>query len=273
MPIRHTYRPHLYFGLAFLATFLFWGLGARMSFSEAYGRYYMLVMLLGLMTPFLISTAMILGSDDRRLKRRFSQRLFNLRLMRPATFPFLILVMPIIVLISALLSLLIGEPITQFQPTAGFSFSSGFIPVLLLILLASLFEELGWRGYAFDSLESRFNFFTAALIFGLLWALWYLPLFFVKGSYQYEIMRQNPLFALNFLVSIVPLGILISWVWAKNRRSIPAAILFHCIVNLSQETLAISQVTKIIETLVLTLVVAGLVYSDREFFFGPKIDA
>ncbi len=264
----HTYKPRLYFGTTFMATSLLWGLGALMSFSEIYSPYYILAMLLGLISPFVISLAFLVGPTGRELTPDFRKRLFDLRLLRPATFPFLVLIMPVAVLISALLSLLVGEPVTQFQPASGFTFSSGVIPVLLLIFLASFFEELGWRSYAFDSLESRFNFFTASLIFGLLWSLWYLPLFFVKGSYQFEILRQSPLYALNFLVSIVPLGVLVSWIWVKNRKSIPAAILFHFIVNLSQETLAISQVTKMIETVVLILVVAALVYSDREFFFN-----
>jgi len=268
MQTTHNYRPRFYFGITFLTTFLLWSLGALMSFSETYDRYYMLVMLPGLIAPFAVSTWIILRSGDRKLKQEFRQRLFDLRLMRASTLPFLILVMPIVVLISALISLLFGQPITQFQPAEGFSFSTGFVPVLLLLLMAAAFEELGWRGYAYDSLEDRFSRFKASLIFGGLWSLWHLPLVFVKDSYQYEILQQNPLFALNFFVGIIPLGFIISWVCIKNRKSIPAAILFHFIINMSQEMLAITQITKCIETGVLVLVAAALVLSDREFFFN-----
>ena len=37
--------------------------------------------------------------------------------------------------------------------------------LLLLLLLAAGFEELGWRGYAFDSLRSRYSYLKAAVVF------------------------------------------------------------------------------------------------------------
>jgi hypothetical protein len=263
----YTYKPGRFFVIAFSTTFVLWGLGAVMSYSEALSSYYMLLMLPGLLAPFIVSTWMILRSGNHTLKRDLRRRLFDLRLMRPSTFPFLILIMPMVVLISALISLLFGQPTSQFAPSDGFSFSTGFVPVLLLLLMAATFEELGWRGYAFDSLRSRYDLFTASLIFGVLWSLWHVPLVFVKDSYQYEIYRQNPWFALNFFVGIVPLGVIISWVCIKNRKSVAAAILFHFIINMSQEVLAINQVTKCIETGVLALVAAGLVVLDRDTFF------
>jgi hypothetical protein len=158
----------------------------------------------------------------------------------------------------------------QFGVAEGFSFSSGFVPVLLLLLLAAGFEELGWRGYAFDSLQSRYTYFTASLIFGILWSLWHFPLVFVNNSYQYEIIRESIWYGLNFFVSIVPMGMLISWICIKNRKSIIAAIVFHFIVNLSQEILDISQTTKCIETGVLIIAVAAIIAYDREMFFSRE---
>jgi membrane protease YdiL (CAAX protease family) len=139
-----------------------------------------------------------------------------------------------------------------------------------LLLLAATFEELGWRGYAFDSLQSRFSYFTASLIFSLLWSLWHFPLIFVKDSYQYEIFQTNIWFGVNFFISIIPMGLLISWICAKNGKSILAAILFHLIINLSQEMLNISQTTKCIQTVVLTLIAMGVILWDRELFFSTR---
>jgi membrane protease YdiL (CAAX protease family) len=149
-------------------------------------------------------------------------------------------------------------------------FSTGFVPVLLLLLLAATFEELGWRGYAFDSLEKRYTYFTASIIFSILWSLWHVPLSFVQDSYQYEIFQENIWYGLNFYVSIIPLGVIISWVCLKNQKSILAAILFHFIINMSQEALAITQQTKAIETVVLTVVAVLIVIIDRELFFSKK---
>ena len=178
--------------------------------------------------------------------------------------------MPLSVLLSVVLSLPFGGSLLQFQFSEGFSFSSGFVPVLLILLLAASFEELGWRGYAFDSLQSRYTYFTASLLFSILWSLWHFPLLFVKDSYQYEIFHENVWFAVNFFISIIPMGIIISWICIKNRKSILAAILFHFIINISQEILNITQMTKCIETVVLIGVAVAIIVLDKKMFFSTE---
>ena len=142
--------------------------------------------------------------------------------------------------------------------------------MLILLLLAATFEELGWRGYAFDSLQRKYTFLTASLVFSVLWSLWHLPLLFFKDSYQYEIFNQNPWFAVNFFASIIPMGIIISWVCVKNRKSVLAAIVFHFVINISQETLSMTQATKSIETGVLILFVIGLVLAEKSLFLSRQ---
>jgi len=262
----NQYRPVKYFVLTFIVTFAFWGIGAYASFSERLNDFYMLFMLAGLLSPFVISLFMLGSTGSKAPGKDFASRLFNLKLIRPGTLPVLFLLMPAVVILSALLSLPAGESPEQFHLAEGFSFSTGAVPVLTLLLLAAAFEELGWRGYAFDSLASRFNYLTASLVFGLLWSAWHLPLLFVNNSYQYEILQQSPWFALNFYVGIIPLGVIISWFCVKNRGSVTAAILFHFFINMAQELLNISQVTKSIETGVLILVATALVLTDKEVF-------
>ena len=67
------------------------------------------------------------------------------------------------------------------------------------------------------------------------------------------------------------MGVLISWICVKNRKSVIAAIVFHFIINLSQEMLEITQVTKCIETLLLTAAAAAIIAMEKEMFFNqPK---
>ncbi|HCQ65140.1 MAG TPA: CPBP family intramembrane metalloprotease [Rhodobacteraceae bacterium] len=266
----YHYKPVRYFAYTFAATFTLWGAGAVVSFQEGRDGLYLALMLPGLMAPFLISLAMMATSRQPGMFREFGRRLIDLRLIRPATFPVLFLLMPLVVLASISLSLPFGGSNTQFQLAEGFSFSSGVMPVLLLLMFAATFEELGWRGYAFDSLQYRFSFLAAALLFSVLWAVWHLPLVFVKDSYQYEIWQESPWFAVNFFVSILPMGVIISWICVKNRKSVFAAILFHFIINMSQEALSMTQTTKCIETVVLVVVALGLVLSDRQFFLSRR---
>jgi membrane protease YdiL (CAAX protease family) len=265
---RFEYKPQYFFTATFSATFILWFVGAWTSFYGENKGLYMFFMLFGLMAPFVISLVMILRSKNKGLKKDFLIRLINLRLIQKKTLPVLFLIMPLSVLISIAISIPIGGSFSQFQFAEEFSFSSGCIPVLLILLLAASFEELGWRGYAFDSLQSRYTYFTASLIFSILWSFWHFPLLFVNNSYQYEIFHQNVWFAVNFFISIIPMGIILSWICMKNGKSILAAILFHFIINMSQEVLDISQETKCIETFVLIGVATVIIIFDRELFFS-----
>ncbi len=262
------YKPLRYFSITFSATFILWFIGAYMSFQEDANGSHMVFLLAGLVAPFLISLVMIFGSGRSDLKKDFVNRLIDPRRMRLKTLPAFIFIMPLSVAASIVLSLLFGESLSQFQFAEGFSFSSGFVPVLLLLVLAATFEELGWRGYAFDSLQSRYNFFIASLAFSVLWSSWHFPLIFVKDSYQYEIFNQNIWFGLNFFVSIIPMGVIISWICIKNGKSVLAAIAFHFIINMSQEALDISPLTKCIQTVVLLLAAGAIIAMEKELFFS-----
>jgi len=265
-----NYQPVRYFTITFLVTFALWFLGAWLSFRPEANGLHMVFLLAGLAAPFLVSLVMIFRSGHREIKADYISRLIDPRRIRLETLPTFLFLMPLSVVVSILISIPFGESMAQFQLAEGFSFSSGFVPVLLLLMLAATFEELGWRGYAFDSLESRYNFFVASLVFSLLWSFWHFPLVFVKNSYQYEIFAANPWFGLNFFVSIIPMGIIISWLCVKNGKSVLAAILFHFIINISQEAMEITQVTKCIQTGVLFLVAAVIVAKEKEIFFSQR---
>ena len=268
MTTHYQYKTLSYFVITFIISYAFWFTGAYLSFQTNNNDRHMLFMLIGLTTPFIISLFMIFRSKNDNIKNDFINRLTNLKLIQLRYLPIFFLLMPLAVLISIVISLPFGGSILQFQLSEGFSFSSGFIPVLLLLFFAATFEELGWRGYAFDSLQSNFSYFKASLIFSVLWSLWHLPLLFVKDSYQYEILQQNAWFAVNFFISIIPMGIVISWICIKNGKSIFAAILFHFIINMSQEMLAITQTTKSIETIVLFFFAIIIIWKDKELFFS-----
>ncbi len=265
----YKYKPGIYFTVTFIITYALWFPAAYLSFHDDSGMYILLA-LLGMMVPFLVSLFMIFTSKNSDLKKDFINRLINLRLIRPKLLLAFFLIMPLTVLVSIFLSLPFGGSTSQFQFAEGYSFSSGFVPAFLTLLLAATFEELGWRGYAFDSLQSRYTFFTASLIFGILWSLWHFPLIFVKDMYQYEIFHENIWYAVNFFVGVIPMGVIISWICIKNGKSVLAAILIHVSINFLQEALQMTQFAKCIETVVITIVAAIILASDKEMFFSKE---
>ena len=264
----HVYNPKKFFFLTFLLTWVSWFASAWFSFQPNGNSVYILLMLPGLVAPFTIALFMIYSSGDNNLKSGFTDKLFNIRLIKPSTIPVIFLIMPFALVVSILISILFGQPSDQLQLSEKFSFSAGFVPVLLVLFLAASFEELGWRSYAMDSLMVKNNYFRATCIFSILWALWHFPLFFIKDYYHYELIRTNIIFAVNFFVGIIPMAFIISYICRKNGGSILAAILFHFVINLSQEAMQVTQVTKCIESGVLIIIAGIIVALNKEMFFN-----
>ncbi|MEA4907985.1 MAG: CPBP family intramembrane glutamic endopeptidase [Anaerolineaceae bacterium] len=268
-----VYKPQRFFAITYAITWVSWFLAAFLSYQEGGETLFIPFLIPGLVAPFATALWMILRSRSSGLKKRFTSRLFDPRLIKPASLLPILTIMPATVLVSAWISLLFGQPLTQFQLAEGFSFSVGFVPVLIVLILAATFEELGWRSYALDSLNVKSNYFTATLIFALLWAGWHLPLFFINGYYQNEIVRMNLLYGVNFMISVIPMAFIISWLCRLNRGSILIAILFHFLINMCQEALQITQVTKCIETGVLFLIAAVIVLLNQKMFFEKPREA
>ena len=268
MENKHIYKPVKYYLTTFILSYILWAAGAAASHT-ARGSFYMVLMLIGLLMPFIISLVMTFRGG-KAMRKDFFSRLIDIRRINMKIMPVFFLIMPASVIISILISIPFGGSPDQLQTAEGFSFSTGVVPVLTVLLMAACFEEMGWRGYAFDSLLSRYNYFKSSLIFSILWSLWHLPLILVKGSYQYEIMQENIIYGINFFISIIPMGLIISWICIKNRKSIFAAVVFHFIVNMSQEILNISQTGKCIQTAVLTVFTVLIVLYDRKLFFSRE---
>jgi len=249
------YRPLPYFLAVFTTTTVCWMAAAWISRGEnGAGGLALALLLIGLMSPWLISRWLIRRSGDPVIRSEHRQRLLSVRRIRPLELLAASLLMPASVVLAIVLTVPYGGSWEQLRLAEGFSFAVGAVPTLLLLLLAATFEELGWRGYAFDALQQRFRMPVAMVLFGVLWSLWHLPLILVEGSYQHGLVAESPLYALNFFVSIVPMGVIISWVCLRHGKSVLAAILFHFVINLSQEALDISQATKCAQTVVLTAV-------------------
>ena len=177
----------------------------------------------------------------------------------------------LIVSLSILLSALLGQSLKQFSFTEDFSFTgAGIGSAMLTILLASVIEEVGWRGYGEDSIAQYCSWFKESVIFGCVWGIWHLPLFWIPGTYHYELRMLGTIFMMNFIISVIPLGFLTTWVYVKNGRSMLASIIFHLFVNFMQERIAMTPVTKCVETFVVTTAAILIVVANKDMFFEEK---
>ncbi len=265
----YKYRPVLFYLRCFIFTWGFWI--SAIFLQDRYGDISLILLLLGLFSPAFISLFTVFSSKNMALKADFKGK-FSLSRINLINIMIAIASFFLIVLISVLISLAFGQSIRQLYFTEGFGFSVSGFSALLTILLASVIEEVGWRGYGEDAIASYCSWLKESIIFGIIWSLWHLPLFWVEGTYHFMLKELGIFYALNFLLSVIPLGFLTTWVYVRNNRSILASIMFHIFVNLMQERIGLTAQTKCIETFVIAFFAVLVVIFNKDIFFD-KLDA
>ena len=261
----YRYRPVLFFTLTYLFTWIFWI--PAIFVPEDIG---VLLMVIGLIAPAVVSTLFVCFSGSKELKEDLKNKLVGFYKVRWANVFLAVGLFALIIVCSIVLSLFFGQRSDQFSFTKDFSFTGvGIGSALITILLASIIEEVGWKGYCEDSIGNYMNWFWESMIFGAIWSFWHFPLIFIQGTYQAGLM-VNPMYVVNFFVSGIPLGFIITWVYLASDRSILACMIFHLFVNFMQEKIAMTPETKCVETLVVIAATAIIVLWNKDMFFETR---
>jgi membrane protease YdiL (CAAX protease family) len=114
----------------------------------------------------------------------------------------------------------------------GLNTSADIIYIILLyvtifFLGGPVQEELGWRGYLLEHLQSVYDALNSSIILGAIWGLWHFPLFYVIGT---PYTNQTFFF---FLSSTILLSILFTWLNNNTNGSILVAMTFHASINVT----------------------------------------
>ena len=101
-----------------------------------------------------------------------------------------------------------------------------FLPIMIA---GGGLEEPGWRGLAIEEMQhgeqgGEGNASVSALLLGVIWSCWHIPLWFVPFSNQ-----ANLNFGL-FLIQVTALAFILAWIY-NNTRSTLLCILYHAVVN------------------------------------------
>ena len=261
----YRYRPVLFFALAYLFTWIFWIPAVFVPEDTGAG-----LMVIGLLAPAVVSTLFVVFSGSDALKKDLKNKIIGFYKVRWRNVILAVALFAGMIAVTILLSLAFGQSLDQFSFTEDFSFTGvGIGSALMTIVVASIIEEVGWKGYCEDSIGNYMNWFWESMIFGVLWSLWHLPLIFIKGTYQAGLM-VNPLYVVNFFVSGIPMGFIITWVYLASDRSILACMIFHLFVNFMQEKIALTPETKCVETIVVTIAAAVIVLKEKDMFFETR---
>lgn len=130
------------------------------------------------------------------------------------------------------------------------------------LIIGPLPEEIGWRGYLLDHLQTRWQALSAGLIVGLLNWVWHYPLFFLPG--YSDAFRSVPPGMLQMFFIVLPAVLLYTWVYNNTKRSVLAVILFHFAGNFWGEFFGIS-----VEAQTYRMILAVIAVAIIAWWWGP----
>jgi uncharacterized protein len=208
----------------------------------------------------MVGTVFVIRSMDPAYRREFLRRLWDPRRIPGPWWLALAAVAVLPALAGYLAATALGRPpLAETAVTFGaVAFTVGFA------LAAGAVEEPGWRGIALDLLQIRVSPALAAILVGVPWALWHLPLFFLEGTYQHALGFGSARFWM-FNLFLLPLSVLYAWLGSGSRGSILIAILAHAGTNVAGSLIpqdALSDAFRMVVTLVAVFVVVGLTRGD-----------
>lgn len=117
---------------------------------------------------------------------------------------------------------LAGAPVTIADTTVR-AFLTKFAVTLFL---AGALEEFGWRGFLQPRLQERWSALAAALLIGLVWALWHLPL-----AYQGAGAGYDPGAFVGLLIGLPAFSVVMAWLYNSTRGGLLFVMLFHAMIN------------------------------------------
>lgn len=88
-------------------------------------------------------------------------------------------------------------------------------------ILMGLGEEIGWRGLMYPTMHKLWGRNKALIVSGVIWAVWHLPVL-ISGNYMSgaSILYRAPM----FIVEIIAITVVVSWLRMKSNSIWPAAI-------------------------------------------------
>lgn len=131
-------------------------------------------------------------------------------------------------LIPAGVSRLLGHWI--FPPNlAGRHAYQAFFPVSFAFTFffgGGVSEEPGWRGFLLLRLQEKYSPLLSSFFVWLPWALWHLPL-----DYTSPLGASPSAYFHNRVLLLLPLSILMTWLYNRSGQSILTTALFHAAFN------------------------------------------
>ena len=207
--------------------------------------------LCGLLGPMLGGIVFSQMTGDRPARRDYWIRLVDIRRIPAHWYLVILMLTPVLMIVAAAIDLGFGGDVAAYaERFESFAAAPSLIPITLLmvLLIGPLPEEFGWHGYLLDRLQERHGAVMSGVLLGVIWGLWHLPLFFLQGTYQYE-QGAFTIWFWTFMIAIIPLEVVMAWIYNCTNRSTFGIILFHFVVVVTCNFLNATPGANIVSTL------------------------
>lgn len=189
--------------------------------------------------PTSVGLILALRDPNFSYKKDFIHRIFCFKRFNGSWYFFIFLFVPLTGLLAVLLHYFISGELVVFTSLKYFIINPG---ALLLFILFTLFfgplaEEIGWRGYAIDQLDERYHWLINCFIIGFFWALWHVPMYFIEGTYQFQLLESSGMTLALYNIEKFSTSIIMYWIYRNTKFSILAAVLYHFSQNFFGELL------------------------------------
>jgi membrane protease YdiL (CAAX protease family) len=227
-PPKNLWRNSLFFILALGWSWLFWIplIFLKLVFNTTPG---IILYSIGGLGPVLSAIYLVRTTQAKDERREFWQRVIDYKRVPWHWFLASLFIPLLIAILTLLIAPFFTTQYSNWQPM-WLVFQNPLIFVFFLVstlLFGPLPEEIGWRGYGLESLQTKYSAVQSSLIVGLFWALWHIPLFLTKDS---AFAATYPLFSLSFWlwgISLLSISIIMTWIFNHTGKSTLTAILFH----------------------------------------------
>ncbi len=138
-----------------------------------------------------------------------------------------VLILPLLIATAHLVVyvLFVGSASLSDDPAWYWVAAAAPINVGLLFWLGSGMEEFGWQGVGVPALVARFGPFVAAVVHGLLWGTWHLPLYLIDA---WSGRGQSVPALYGITLTLSPIMI---WLTRSAAGCVIPAVLFHTATN------------------------------------------
>lgn len=222
-----------YFLLALLGTWIIvwpvalaggeYGLGV-LPFTVPEGVDFLLVQLSAytgpLLAAFLVTRAVDGRPGTHALRRRIVQWRVGVRWYAVAIF------LPLLIWLAAYGAALTGDPLAALADDPALLLTT-FLPFVLIgLILPSLGEETGWRGFALPRLQALHGPLVGTLILGAFHGAWHLPAFWTGALGGFSVIKL-----VTFVLTAIAATFIYTWVFNHTGGSILLAMVLHASGN------------------------------------------